>query len=123
MYIKLAIPFILSFFFLAPTWKDEEIQFTGEIVDSKCALGAMSPGEGKSHRICAIQCIKNGIPPLLKVKNRTGKGYRYYLLVGKMKTPANELVLPFVGIPVIIRGSLIQDANMSMIEIYDIQKK
>jgi nitrite reductase/ring-hydroxylating ferredoxin subunit/DMSO/TMAO reductase YedYZ heme-binding membrane subunit len=37
----------------------------GEIVDSKCHLGVMKPGEGKTHRGCAIRCISGGVPPLL----------------------------------------------------------
>jgi len=34
----------------------------GEIADSKCALGAMSPGVFKPHRACAIACLSGGIP-------------------------------------------------------------
>lgn len=37
----------------------------GEIVDSKCFLGAMKPGAGKTHKACATLCIRGGIPPVL----------------------------------------------------------
>ena len=39
----------------------------GEIVDSKCHLGVMNPGERRTHRACARLCIRGGIPPLLWV--------------------------------------------------------
>jgi hypothetical protein len=44
----------------------------GEIVDSKCYLGVMNPGQLTPHRACAIRCISGGIPPVLLVrpKNR-----------------------------------------------------
>ncbi len=37
-----------------------EITLTGEIVDSKCYLGVMNPGQGKVHRDCAARCISGG---------------------------------------------------------------
>ena len=119
-YSKLLILF-LSCFVMNPSWDDATLyKFQGEIVDSKCALGAMTPGDRKTHRICAIKCIKNGIPPLLKVKFKDH--YRYYLLVSEGKTSANEQVLPYVGDQVEISGSVIKDANMVMIEISSIKR-
>ena len=35
----------------------------GEIVDSKCYLGVMNPGEGTVHRACARRCLQGGVPP------------------------------------------------------------
>jgi hypothetical protein len=42
-----------------------ERTLSGEIVDTKCFLGVMNPGEGKVHRECAALCLKGGIPPAL----------------------------------------------------------
>lgn len=39
----------------------------GEMVDSKCYLGAMRPGQGKTHKLCANLCIIGGIPPMFVV--------------------------------------------------------
>lgn len=36
----------------------------GEIVDSKCWLGVMRPGDGHIHKACAALCIRGGIPPM-----------------------------------------------------------
>src|SRR5580765_8468384 len=44
----------------------------GEIVDSKCYLGVMNPGELTPHRACAIRCISGGIPPVLLVRQSNG---------------------------------------------------
>ena len=40
------------------------VTLTGEIVDSKCYLGVMNPGQGKVHRDCAGRCLSGGIPPI-----------------------------------------------------------
>ena len=47
----------------------------GEIVDSKCYLGAMKPGDQKTHKACATLCIRGGIPPVL-VERLPGGGTR-----------------------------------------------
>lgn len=120
--ISRLIMILLSLIFMAPSWDDSKTYtFIGEIVDSKCALGAMSPGKTKAHKTCAIKCIKNGIPPLLRVKLENNH-YRYYLLTAEGKNPANSLVLPFVGDIVEVVGTVIKDSNMVMIEIQSIKK-
>ncbi len=75
----------------------------GEIVDSKCFLGAMNPGVLKPHRACAILCISGGVPPVLLVRDTTGFS-AYYLLVGPAGEAINREVLDFVAEPVEIRG-------------------
>src|SRR5690606_3083584 len=45
-----------------------EVRLVGEIVDSKCFLGVMNPGNLKTHKSCAIRCISGGIPPVLLVR-------------------------------------------------------
>jgi hypothetical protein len=40
-----------------------EFTLRGEIVDTKCFLGVMNPGQGKVHRDCAARCLSGGIPP------------------------------------------------------------
>jgi hypothetical protein len=44
----------------------------GEIVDSKCYLGAMRPGQGKTHKLCANLCLIGGIPPMFVVYREAG---------------------------------------------------
>ena len=47
----------------------------GEIVDSKCFLGVMVPGSGKTHKDCASLCLRGGIPPALYVQDRRGDSF------------------------------------------------
>jgi hypothetical protein len=49
------------------------IRIRGEVVDSKCFLGVMVPGSGKTHKDCASLCLRGGIPPAVNVKDRSGK--------------------------------------------------
>lgn len=77
----------------------------GEIVDSKCYLGAMRPGDGKTHRACAQLCIAGGLPPMLVTRDAGGNA-SYYLLIAPGGTAANDLVRPFVAEPVEVSGTL-----------------
>jgi len=81
--------------------------FKGEIIDSKCYLGAMKPGHTKPHRGCAVRCISGGIPPLLLVIDPQG-GTRELLLASTDGGMVNDAVLPYVAEPVQISGELIQ---------------
>jgi hypothetical protein len=49
------------------------VTLRGEIVDSKCYLGVMTPGEGKTHKDCASLCLRGGIPPAFVVRDREGR--------------------------------------------------
>jgi hypothetical protein len=79
----------------------------GRIVDSKCYLGVMKPGEGKPHRACAARCISGGIPPLFVVSDRRGPALRL-LLVGADGRAVNDEVLGFVAEPLEIRGEVVR---------------
>jgi hypothetical protein len=74
------------------------LTIAGEIVDSKCHLGVMNPGDGKVHRDCATRCISGGIPPALVA--RDSSGVPQFVLVTGID------VLPFVAEPVQVRGAL-----------------
>jgi hypothetical protein len=51
----------------------------GEIIDPKCYLGAMKPGDGKTHKACAALCLRGGIPPMLAVRGGDGVVCLYLL--------------------------------------------
>jgi hypothetical protein len=78
---------------------------TGEIVDSKCFLGVMNPGQLLPHRACAIRCISGGIPPVLLVRQTNGAAI-YLLLVSADGKPVNQQVLDLVAEPVRITGEV-----------------
>ena len=81
------------------------LTLVGEIVDSKCLLGVMNPGQLLPHRACAIRCISGGIPPVLLVRNAEGCA-NYLLLVSADGKPVNQEVLEFVAEPVQITGEV-----------------
>jgi hypothetical protein len=83
----------------------DSVTLSGQIVDPKCFLGVMKPGEGKPHSDCAIRCIAGGIQPLLMIRDSSG-AETYFVLRDEDDNPVNEAVLPFVGQPVSVTGNL-----------------
>jgi len=81
------------------------ITVTGEIVDSKCYLGVMNPGNGKVHRDCAARCISGGVPPAFIARDASGKT-RTLLLAGADGRVLRTEVLDYVAEPVQISGML-----------------
>jgi len=79
--------------------------FVGEIVDSKCFLGVMNPGQLAPHRACAIRCISGGCPPVLLVRQKSGPPI-YLLLVSAAGKAVNKEVLDLVAEPVEITGEV-----------------
>jgi len=77
----------------------------GEIVDPKCFLGAMKPGEGKTHKACAVRCISGGIPPTLVSWDDAGRA-SYFLLLDERGAPAAQDFLDSVGETVDVTGRI-----------------
>ena len=81
------------------------VTVTGEIVDSKCFLGVMVPGSGKTHKECASLCLRGGIPPALFVQDRTG-GSALLLLTAASGASIAAQALQFAGEAVEMTGTL-----------------
>ncbi len=91
------------------------VTVTGEIVDSKCYLGVMNPGQGKVHRDCAARCLSGGIPPIFV----TSDGGTQLLLVGPDGNALGpDALREFVAEPITIRGELLQRGGSRLLEIY-----
>lgn len=93
---------------IIPETKSESLgNFTlkGEIVDSKCYLGVMNPGQSKPHRDCAVACLRGGIPPLFIVKDTNGNISELWLLSDKSES-INKEILEFVAEPIEISGEV-----------------
>ena len=93
-----------------------EVALRGEIVDTKCFLGAMKPGDGKAHKACAELCVAGGIPPSLISIGSDG-ARRYHLLVGPDGAPANDLVAGRLADAVEVRGVEIERAGVRLLRI------
>jgi nitrite reductase/ring-hydroxylating ferredoxin subunit/DMSO/TMAO reductase YedYZ heme-binding membrane subunit len=82
----------------------------GEIVDSKCYLGVMKPGNGKPHRACAVRCISGGVPPLLVVTDDSGRT-EHLILVDENMGIVNRRILDLVAEPVEVTGEIVRRGN------------
>ena len=92
----------------------------GEIVDTKCYLGAMKPGRGKPHRDCASLCIRGGIPAALLVRTEGGERHLVHLLNPRGQPLGREL-LEWVGEPVEVWGTLRRRGNRLFLRTITIQ--
>lgn len=81
-----------------------DVRLTGEVVDAKCYMGAMRPGAGKSHKACALLCLRGGIPPVLVTPGP--EGTRHHILLTDEEGQALDIdaIARFVAHPVEIRG-------------------
>lgn len=93
-----------------------EVTVRGEIVDSKCYLGRMRPGGGRTHRACAQLCIAGNIPPVLVAHDASGRT-AHYLLASRENRSISTEVLPFVAEPVEITGRLERVADLLVLRI------
>ena len=75
----------------------------GEIVDSKCWLGVMRPGDGHIHKACASLCIRGGIPPML-VTHTDGVPSVMLLTLFDGRAVPPEQILAFIADPVRLSG-------------------
>lgn len=94
----------------------EHVTLRGEIVDSKCFLGAMKPGNGKTHKACATLCVHGGIPPALAVKREDG-AVDFYLLSSPDGGPVGAWVEPLIADPVELSGVLTRRADLNILRV------
>jgi hypothetical protein len=84
-----------------------EVTLHGEIVDAKCYLGVMNPGESKVHRECAARCISGGVPAGFVAHDADGTA-KMLLLTDKHGHALGRSVLDRVAEPVEISGELVK---------------
>jgi len=88
-----------------------EFDLVGEIVDSKCYLGNMNPGNGKVHRDCAVRCLSGGIPPVFATNDLNGSPAVLLLTGPNQKRLPREAFLDRVAQPMRIHGRVVQIGN------------
>jgi hypothetical protein len=81
-------------------------QGRGEIIDSKCFLGVMNPGQGAAHRDCAVRCLSGGVPLMFAYRNANGGSHLALLLSAPAGVPGPEWK-QLAGTSVDIRGELL----------------
>lgn len=87
----------------------------GEILDPKCYLGVMRPGEGKPHRSCAIRCLAGGIPAFFKATTSNGE-QQYCFVLDQDGQPINDKLAPYVADEVQICGVVEQWDNWYVVK-------
>lgn len=92
------------------------LRLQGEIVDIKCWLGRMKPGDGRTHRACAQFCIQGGIPPVLVARSAQGRS-DHYVLTDLKGGPINDAVLPYVAEAVALEGEAERIGSMLFLRI------
>ncbi len=90
------------------------VTVTGEIVDSKCYLGVMNPGQGKVHRDCAARCLSGGTPPIFVTNNG---GAQFLLVDQEGRALGHDALREFVAEPITIRGELLQRGESRLLMI------
>lgn len=97
------------------------VTIVGEVIDTQCYLsGATGPGRGASHKECALNCAKGGIP-LSILEEKTGTVY----LTGQTKkamTTSNLMLLDFVAERVRVTGRLVEKGGARMVLIEKVEK-
>jgi hypothetical protein len=81
------------------------ITLRGEIVDGKCFLGVMNPGQGVVHRDCAIRCLRGGMPPMLRVVDQDGRAALIALVGADGRAIGRELA-DMAAEPIEVVGTL-----------------
>jgi hypothetical protein len=89
---------------------------TGEIVDSKCYLGAMVPGEGKVHAECAALCLLGDIPPLFVTHDAKGRN-TYRLLADETGGPMPVEAADHTGQFLTLSGTIIHRDGIDLFSV------
>jgi hypothetical protein len=84
--------FLMVMNVVLPVYAAETVTVKGEVIDTYCY--SLMGAKGESHRQCAIDCVKAGIPAGL-LEEKTGKVY--VLLPNKDKTGLPKGVIDKLG--------------------------
>jgi type 1 fimbria pilin len=94
----------------------ENVTITGEIIDTYCYV--LMGAKGASHRQCAIDCVKAGIPAGI-LEDGTSKVY--VLLPNKDKSPLPKAVLDKMAQKVTITGKTFVNGGSQFLTIESIK--
>jgi hypothetical protein len=111
------VGFLMIFIVLVPVvYAAETVKVTGEIIDTYCF--ALMGAKGESHRQCAIDCVKAGIPAGLLEE---GTGKVYVLLPNKDKSPLPSAVIDKMAKKVTITGKVYTSGGSQFLTIESIK--
>ncbi|MFK7758529.1 MAG: hypothetical protein AB8C13_01135 [Phycisphaerales bacterium] len=99
-----------------PTSANTRVEYVGEIVDGKCFLGAMKPGDGKAHKSCATLCIQGGLPPMFHAVDHHS-GHQMPLIRINGSTELGPESLQFIGEPIKLIGTKTTIGSLTIIDV------
>jgi hypothetical protein len=118
---KIMILGVLASFFMVmsvvlPVYAAETVTVKGEVIDTYCY--ALMGAKGESHRQCAIDCVKAGIPAGL-LEEKTGKVY--VLLPNKDKAALPKGVMDKMGRMASITGKVYMSGGSNFLTVESIK--
>ncbi len=89
----------------------------GQIIDSKCYLGVMKPGEGKPHKACATLCIIGGIPPMFMTQNPRGERTVYLVTDADGSTAVKSGMTEYIADWIEVTGEVETQGDIAVFKI------
>ena len=111
--VERSAPFVTAAAIRAERLGEGLVRVRGEIVDSKCFLGVMVPGSGKTHKDCASLCLRGGIPAALYVEDRAGRS-AVMLLTGPTGERIGEQAVQLAGEAIDMIGTVERQGGWTM---------
>jgi hypothetical protein len=116
MVLSILIAMSIIFMGTMRVYAAETVTVKGELIDTYCY--ALMGAKGPSHRDCAIECVKKGIPAGL-LEDGTNKVY--VLLPNKDKTGLPAAVIEKMAQKVTITGKVYSQGGSQFLTIESIQ--
>jgi hypothetical protein len=116
MILGVLVSFLMVLNMVLSAYAAETVTVKGEVIDTYCY--ALMGAKGESHRQCAIDCVKAGIPAGL-LEDKTGKVY--VLLPSKDKTGLPKGVIDKMGRMVSITGKVYTSGGSNFLTIESIK--
>ncbi len=101
---------------VVPVFAAETVTVKGEVIDTYCY--ALMGAKGESHRQCAIDCVKAGIPAGLLEE---GTGKVYVLLPNKDKTGLPKGVIDKLGRMASVTGKVYTSGGSNFLTVESIK--
>ena len=94
-----------------------EQTITGEVIDTSCYL-QHGDSTGETHRACAVECARQGVPLGLL----TPSGTIYLPIAMTHKDAYNKPLLPYAGRKVRVKGRVLIKGGLRGIEIKSVER-
>lgn len=115
MILGVLLSFLIVLSMVLPVKAAETVTVKGEVIDTYCY--ALMGAKGESHRQCAIDCVKAGIPAGLLEE---GTGKVYVLLPNKDKTGLPKGVIDKMGRMATVTGKVYTSGGSNFLTVESI---